>query len=229
MDEDLKSTIEEAKSDFKNYLINIKKSWRKILSSIFSLILYTSIIYSNELFGLDFREYINRIPSEYFTIFLSVILVLSIFQPFFKKRKIDDNNILNLSSQNDYARLDSGIGISTLFFTGFLIYIYFFGLPDTNPLLIASIMLFLTIHGGKVKKTAFFKKKGSFLFYENEKEKRRFVLFDIELIVIFKNQIVLNYQNKEHLIAFLELKEKDLDDIIYWFKKQLPHSVVIKK
>ncbi|SED18325.1 hypothetical protein SAMN04489761_4541 [Tenacibaculum sp. MAR_2009_124] len=228
MDKDLKSTIEEIKFYLKNSLIKIKKEWRRILSSIISLVFYISILFSNELFGIDFREYLNKIPSKYFTILLSIILISSIFQPLLKKQEVHNNSILKLSSQNDYSRLNGMIGISTISILAALAYAYFIPTSNTNPFLLVLIILTLAIHNRKAKTTAFFIKEGSFLFYENEKEKRRFVLSDVELIVIFKNQITLDYRDKEHLIAFLELKEKDLNDIISWLKKQLPHAEVVK-
>lgn len=191
-------------------------SLKQILKSVSFIIPLLIIFYLNN----NTYNYIKQIPEIYITITLSLIILIYIISLFQKKTKKED--ILMLPSQNDYARKETSLVLGGIFFVSFTAYSIFIQLPSINIILLTTLILILYFQGSYLKKTAFFKKEKNKLLYQNDKEIRSFNTSNITELVIFKNQIILNYKNSEHLIAFLQFSEKDFKEIKQWFNKQFP-------
>ncbi|WP_272151571.1 hypothetical protein [Tenacibaculum aiptasiae] len=208
------------KEDIKLYL--------RILRDFSSYIIPVIVIHIIESkFNINLREYIDAIPSIYFTLALIISLFIIIIN-FSSINQKKDGNILFLASQNDYGRIDTSIGFITFFTIGIGIYAYFIEIPKLNTLLFFTIIYSLLIKGSFLKKTVMIKLKNNNLHYNNDKEKRTFPINEIKEFKIAPNEIRVLYHDNEKLISFLEIKEEDYKEIKSWFQRNLPEIIVSK-
>ncbi|MCF2873729.1 MULTISPECIES: hypothetical protein [unclassified Tenacibaculum] len=204
----------------------MEKEYKNLLAPIgIPIILYLL----KEKFDFDINFYIDKIPSKYFTIFLSCLLVFLILSFFLKKtKKHRDDNIIIFASQNDYSSKDSSIVFLTILSIGLCLYIMFTKSPNINIILLWAILFFLGISNSFLIKTASFEIKEKSVYYKSGKEKRIFNLFNLKELNISPNEIRVLYHDNEKLISFLEIKEEDYKEIKSWFQKNLPEIIVSK-
>ena len=182
-------------------------------------------------FDINIREWLDKVPSSYYTIFLICMLMYSLVKLYIKKIwvKKENANELKLASINDYERVDSSIGFLFLFVIGYVIYLYFIKIPSLNSTLVVLILVLILIEGSFLKKTAKFSLEESLLHYKNDKIKRNFSIENLKELLVFTDKIEFIYtDNTKKIINHLELKNNDYKNLKTWSNKHLPYVEVAK-
>lgn len=184
-------------------------------------------LYKNK-FKEEIDSFFEAIPSIYFTIALSLLLIYSIINLFIRKEQTNTYNTLFIATENDYQntyKSHSFIGV-------LVILIFFYALLFKNfnltPIIIILIIITWSIHGTFLRKTSTFKILENVLTFERNKEKRTFPIKEVKEFKIAPNEIRVLYNDNEKLISFLEIKEEDYKEIKSWFQKYLPEIIVSK-